>query len=372
MEVLTPKQEVGALSPLLERLKAGLEAFSETADQQAGELSLIDNIVDEDSRKAASEQVKASRKLLSTMKNQRMEVTRPLDDFKKEFLLIEKRIAGPVESQIDRVKGLMNQYEAELQSRLEEERKKREHEVKRNAEMLRVKAAVREALTSKIEQLVLAFENSLLRGVSSLTLPDFEERTAKLKNLTPRMSDQAYASIFEIDYDPTLLTSEEYAQIIEPMQGEYRHLRDHYEQRAGDILKQVIDSLPERKRQLETLTEEARKAEQEKLEAEMKARQEQQQREEAERKALMEKEQQEKEEALRKAAEKSLDPGRKVNVKYEAEVDLASAQTLHAILDEYLNRKELTGEMQGMFLKMATHLANNGRPEIQGLSYKIA
>lgn len=73
-------------------------------------------------------------KLLKKLEKERKEITAPLDEAKKQLLAEEKRLAEPLQKELDRIKKLTSNYATECARLIEEKRREAELAERRAAE----------------------------------------------------------------------------------------------------------------------------------------------------------------------------------------------------------------------------------------------
>lgn len=102
-------------------------------DMLAAAKGIVAVATDADLETAGELQTRIS-KALKTLEAERKAVTSPLDDFKKQVMAEEKKLAKPLSDELARLKSLTSAYATECARRIEEERRRREEEERRTAE----------------------------------------------------------------------------------------------------------------------------------------------------------------------------------------------------------------------------------------------
>lgn len=95
--------------------------------------NIVTVVTDEDLSSAGEVQTAIS-KLIKKLNTERMAVTSPLEDLKKQFIAEEKRLVKPLQDELDRIKKLTSAYATECARRIEEERRQAELAERRAAE----------------------------------------------------------------------------------------------------------------------------------------------------------------------------------------------------------------------------------------------
>jgi len=143
------------------------------------ELGQIGGITTQDDAAKANATLKRAKQLIKTLSEERKFMTAVLDEEKKRIMGYEEKIISDLEKLVKIINGSIELFQAEeFKKQQELERKLRE---KRDEE-LRL-AQIETDRKTKIQEMIMAFENSVLKGSAAATIDTIDEQITRLKSM---------------------------------------------------------------------------------------------------------------------------------------------------------------------------------------------
>ena len=225
-------------------------------------------MTDELDQQAAS-YIDKSRRTFKVMNERRSPVTKLFDEVRTAFTSLENDIDPTRRDTVPyQLQQLRNQYAAKKHAeQLERQRKE--------AELNKYKSDVEADLRAKCSVHLMSYLESLINLDAAITLDNFKESEEKIKNTDTNLSTSFIDSLHSTISLPFSLTSQEAASIEATIKENIiSRFKDHYTSNVIAKRDYIIDRLPSKHHELETLAnankEEAERIKTEKAERERK------------------------------------------------------------------------------------------------------
>lgn len=182
----------------------------------------------------------------------RMQLTKPLDNFKRILMQPEKDI----QAQSERLQGLRNGYAKKKLLEQQAREKEIALQKQKDDEVARVRAAMKEGAITALIGLINSVSSSIAEHVATMNLDNWEIKLARF-DIKPSLRPEKYAGLFTVQYDANLMTADMYKAIQAQVQAEPEYtiekLGEEYVSRAEATIKLWKDDLPKKKEELERL-----------------------------------------------------------------------------------------------------------------------
>ena len=232
-------------------------------------------MTDELDQQAAS-YIDKSRRTFKVMNERRSPVTKLFDEVRTAFTSLENDIDPTRRDTVPyQLQQLRNQYAAKKHAeQLERQRKEAERQ-RKEAELNKYKSDVEADLRAKCSVHLMSYLESLINLDAAITLDNFKESEEKIKNTDTNLSTSFIDSLHSTISLPFSLTSQEAASIEATIKENIiSRFKDHYTSNVIAKRDYIIDRLPSKHHELETLAnankEEAERIKTEKAERERK------------------------------------------------------------------------------------------------------
>lgn len=250
----------------------------------------------------AAEYIERAKKTVKKMNEKRSPVTKLFDEIRAVYTGLENDIDPAKSGSIPaRLQAYRNQFAARKREEAEARRREEERRIQRENALTSYRNAVEADYKQSFNRMLNNKFNELSRLNASITLANFAEVEAHLKNFPTQLSDDWAQQVPSGALLPALLTHEECKEIrCSVMASLLPKFREQYTFDIGEKRENILRMLPSKKQELEAIArsnaEEARRREEElkRREAEEAARREEERRrrEEEEKRQMQVKQQQ--------------------------------------------------------------------------------
>lgn len=224
----------------------------------------------------AANYIDKSRRTFKVMNERRSPVTKLFDEVRTAFTSLENDIDPTRRDTVPyQLQQLRNQYAAKKHAELLERQRKEAERQRKEAELNKYKSDVEADLRAKCSVHLMSYLESLINLDAAITLDNFQESEEKIKNTDTKLSTSFIDSLHSTISLPMSLTSQEASSIEATIKENIiSRFKDHYTTNVIAKRDYIIDRLPSKHRELETLAnankEEAERIKTEKAERERK------------------------------------------------------------------------------------------------------
>lgn len=300
--------------------------------------SQITEIADDKQDEAANDLLVRVRKTFEIVEPLRKEITGPMDEIKAELMSYEKQITNKAgePSEYNRIKALRDSYAAEKVKKANEEKARILADQARETEKAKIKMLVNVSISENLVKLVNQGETALAGYSKGLTLENFETQAKKL-NYKPALKPEVFESWFNVAFDKTKLTTEEFKAYISELKTEFpfEASANEYAEKAGEILAAWVAKLPTYKQELQDLVNTLNADDAEKKKKEIAEREE--------REARERREKSEREAAEAKASAERTFNEEALNAEFEKQVGLQNVEEIAGARTKYTGAVESNG-----------------------------
>lgn len=198
------------------------------------------------------------------LEESRKPVTQMMDTIKKFFTQEEAKLdvkaADTIPYRIQEYRNIYAKEQAELEKKRQEEAQRR---AAKERERVQISADIESQLNDYLNTHLLSYKQQMQNGFNAITLENFQEKEQKLGAL-PCVYRYDHFTAFKPIVKSVLYTEEEKVLIIaEAVEYKYAAFAARFTQEVEELKQQLIDRLPSKKSELESIAaaEKARKEE---------------------------------------------------------------------------------------------------------------
>lgn len=275
METLPEKKQLPDLISVTEKIKINLPRLQKGNENALNLLLAIQKVETDEEYENANTDLADVRAAYTRMKELRMEITTPLDEFKDLLMEYERPLNNDPKSKSEysRVHKLMSEYQ---QVKLERKRKEEAELAKKKDQenhKVDLKAKMIEALSNNVVETLKAADNYAKAYFDNLPIEIFDEKAEDFRKLKPKLKQEKYDSCFVVHYNTALLTKAEFDSLADSVKADepYQKWNEAVVEAVAPIMNEWRARIPEIKESKVAIAN-AQGEEKVKLEAEAKAK----------------------------------------------------------------------------------------------------
>jgi hypothetical protein len=245
------------LPSVLESVKKNLLQRKATLDKKCELLVPIKEINNEIELKDARKTLMFVGKSIKEIAELRLNTTRPLDQFKKDIIEVERTICSNLQKEIDRVKKIGDDWEIAETKRKRAEQEMLQKDIEKKAELERLKVVLIAESVINLDRFINRVSRDLRDGFYNINLENFDEKIRQLNGYKPTLKDIIYNTFFEASYNTDLISISEYSQIKKEIQDQNpcTAYAEKYTSAINKVVDELKNSVPLKKKELEEIAE---------------------------------------------------------------------------------------------------------------------
>lgn len=231
------------LTPILAKIEEYVPKMIAGRDKALARMQKITVIEDDDDLETVNEVLIRSKGAYETFESWRKEITGPLDELKQGLMQYEKDVKGEDARVRSLVQGY-NQAKVDAKKKEEEEAAKRKQKEDHKVD---IQTQVKKNLTKLFVETAEKTDQWSKKFFNETTLANFEARATQYKSIKPNLKQEFYDACFQVAYNPKLLDSMEWNDLITATKKEepYSKWMAMIVETITPILKQYRDAIPE-------------------------------------------------------------------------------------------------------------------------------
>ncbi len=281
------------INEVVKKFETAYGILEKQSNEALSALSLVVKVSNDNEANEATANIARATKLKNSCVLMRKELTSPFDALKKSAMIPERSI----EEEEKRARGVLNAYNAE-QARLKREKEEElQKALAKKEEIIRVNQAIQTQLANTVEKKVSDIKKSCEDYIKEVNLSNYAPRLLSLKESKSKFSQNQYEEWLVVDYDKSLITTQEYGDIIRDLPSDFKFSsisKEIFNEREL-IVNHAVEVLFPKHKEYVLALEKASERERERLEKEKKVQEE---RARFEEKAQIEKERLKRKQAL--------------------------------------------------------------------------
>lgn len=235
-----------------------LETWKDKATRVKAAGSLIQKVASAEEVQSANDFLVKARKTLNGwekdgkkvqgVKEERLELTRKLQEVKEELMQPEKDI----EAEMGRVQKMLNDHATAQLNAAKQQQEQQTAAREQSAAGVDVRAMIRSAIVNKTIDAIAAMNNAIKAFVPTILLENWDVAVKRFY-VEPKLKPEIYESFFQVVVPREQMVPEQVAAIVAEMKAEhtYEKCNATYTNEAKAVLKMWADDLPKLKEKLE-------------------------------------------------------------------------------------------------------------------------